>query len=78
MQIVEYLYATLFGNDLHPRFEFLSTVPYPRMEEYHLSVEPRKIFPLYISSIYLLEWKFLSIHWNTVVSRGSSLTRFFD
>lgn len=78
MQIVEYLYATLFGNDLHPRLEFLSAVSYPRTkQEYHLSVEPRKIFPPYISSIYRRNGNLSQSRYTPIlVSRQSTLTRF--
>lgn len=78
MQIVEYLYATLFGNDLHPRLEFLSAVSYPRTkQEYHLSVEPRKIFPPYISSIYRRNGNLSQSRYSPIlVSRQSTLTRF--
>lgn len=54
MQIVEYLYATLFGNDLHvgSNFSTVVAVLYSSNTECHLIVEPREIFPPYISAIY--------------------------
>lgn len=63
MQIVEYLYATVFGNDLHPRFEFLSAVSYPRTG----GIPPIRRTEENFSTVYFfhlsLEWK--SIHSDT-------------
>lgn len=56
MQIVEYLYATLFGNDLHAGSNFsgvLSRSLFPNAK-CHLIVQPRKVsppnIPVYLSS----------------------------
>lgn len=62
MQIVEYLYATVFGNDLHPRFEFLSAVSYPRTGGIPIRRTEENLSTVYFLHL-SLEWK--SIHSDT-------------
>lgn len=71
MQIVEYLYATVFGNDLHPRFEFLSAVSYPRTG----GIPPIRRTEENLSTVYFLH---LSLEWKSIHSDTCFAGIYFD
>lgn len=66
MQIVEYLYATLFGNDLHAGSNFSRRRSRSRIPEYR--VLPNRRTEENLSAVYI---RYLSLNGNSSRQRGT-------